>query len=254
MDLSGVLAIDDVDARGAEPLGVGVPFVAEWIEPCRDDQRRRLAGEILRAQRRGARVVTVGVRRQILRRVPLDAVARDDVALDELAMRCRVEREIDGGIDQHLARRHGHAGLRRELRHHRRQIPSGRVARDGDTRGIRAELGRVRAKPAIRGEAIVDGGRELVLGRQSIIDRNDDRAGTQREPRAQAVVRLEIALHPAAAVEVRDHRARRRTDTRGVVDPPGNRARRSGNGDVLDACEVGRRFVHQLYHRPELLP
>src|SRR5262252_10554058 len=68
------------------------------------------------------------------------------------------------------------------------------------------------------------------------------------------MMRLQIALHPSAAVEIRDHRARWRTDASGVVDPPRNRTSRTGNGDVLDARDPGRRLVHQLHHRSELLP
>ena len=87
-----------------------------------------------------------------------------------------------------------------------------------------------------------------------IVDVIVDRTGTVRQACAQPVMRLKIALHPSTAVEVRDHRSHGRIDVRGVVDPPRNRARGSGNGDMLDAREVGRRLVHQVHHRPELLP
>src|SRR5215510_2688352 len=68
------------------------------------------------------------------------------------------------------------------------------------------------------------------------------------------MMRLKIALHPSAAVEIRDPRARWRTAAHGIVDSPRNRTPGSGNGDVLDARDPGRRLVHQLHHRPELLP
>src|SRR5215475_1290520 len=67
-------------------------------------------------------------------------------------------------------------------------------------------------------------------------------------------MRLKITLHPSTAVEVRDHRARWCTDACGIVDPPRNRARRSGNGEALDTRQAGCRLIHQLHHRPELLP
>src|SRR5262249_60737302 len=76
--------------------------------------------------------------------------------------------------------------------------------------------------PGVGGEAVVDRRRELVLGSQPVVDGHDEHPGVLGQPRAEPVVGLEIALHPAAAVEVRDGRLRslrgaRRIDAGGNV-------------------------------------
>src|SRR5919108_470170 len=81
-----------------------------------------------------------------------------------------------------------------------------------------------RSQPSIRGKCVLDAGRKLVLGREPVIDCDDERVGVQGESRAQAVMRLEIALHPAATVEVshggqQGGRRVRRINTRGKVPP-----------------------------------
>ena len=67
----------------------------------------------------------------------------------------------------------------------------------------------MRAEPAVGRQAVVDRGGELVLGRQPVVDGHDERAGVLGQARAQPVMGLEVALHPAAAVEVRHGRQRR---------------------------------------------
>ena len=95
----------------------------------------------------------------------------------------------------------------------------------------------MRAQPAVGGEAVVDRGRELVLRRQPVVHRDDQRARVLRQPRAEPVMRLEIALHPAAAVEVRDGRATACRRAR-RVDARGDLAGRPGDADVLDAGQA----------------
>ena len=108
------------------------------------------------------------------------------------------------------------------------------------------------AEPAVGRQAVLDRGRELVLGRQPVVDGHDERAGALGQPRAQAVMRLEVALHPAAAVKVRHGRQQRPRGGRGV-DARRNLARRARNADVLDAGQRRRRLVHQRHHRAQLL-
>ena len=69
-----------------------------------------------------------------------NAVARDHVAVDQLAVRVRLEREVDGGVDQRLTGGDGHAAGGGELRDHRREIATGRVAGHGHASGIGTEL------------------------------------------------------------------------------------------------------------------
>src|SRR5512145_129819 len=122
VDLSRILPIDHVHAGRAETIRVVTALVAERIEAGGDDHGRRLAGQARRTQRRGAQVRLVRPAPQILLRVPLDALARDDVAILEVAMRFRVEREVDGGVDQDLARGQWDRGSRRALGDDGREI------------------------------------------------------------------------------------------------------------------------------------
>jgi hypothetical protein len=110
----------------------------------------------------------------------------------------------------------------------------------------------VRSKPAIRGNAVVDRGRELVLGGQTVVDGDHHHVSVLREPRAQAVMCFQIALYPAAAVEVRHRRLQRTTGARGV-DARGNLTRRAWDPNVLDARQLGRRLVHEGHHHAQLL-
>ena len=61
--------------------------------------------------------------------------------------------------------------------------------------------------PARGGDGILDRGRKLVLRRQPVVDRNDDAARRVGERAADLVVALQVADHPAAAVEDRPARA-----------------------------------------------
>ena len=55
--------------------------------------------------------------------------------------------------------------------------------------------------PGGRGEGVVDGGREGVLGREAVVDGDDHGVGVVREPAAGLVVGLEVADDVAAAVQ-----------------------------------------------------
>ena len=105
------------------------------------------------------------------------------------------------GIDQKLKHQRRAAAIAGIQRDHGREIAAGAVAADRQAAGIDAEAGRVGCDPARGRDGVVDGGRELVLGRQPVIDRNDDAARGVGERAADLVVALQVADHPAAAVE-----------------------------------------------------
>ena len=84
---------------------------------------------------------------------------------------------------------------------HRREIAARAVAADRQAAGIDAEAGRVGCDPACGRDGVVHGGRELVLGRQPVMHRNDDAARCVGQRAADLVVALQVADHPAAAVE-----------------------------------------------------
>ncbi len=71
------------------------------------------------------------------------------------------------------------------------------------------------------GERVVDRGRELVLGREPVVDAHDDDPGPVGQHPALVVVGVEVADHEAAAVE-EDGDAEGRV-VRGRVDPQGQR-------------------------------
>ena len=96
--------------------------------------------------------------------------------------------------------------------------------------------------PAHRGHAVLEPGRKLVLGRQAIVDARQQKVAGQREPPAGAVVRIEAADHPAAAMDV-DQAGRRSRDA-GVIQAHAQRALRTRD----------RVVVHRPERRPVRVP
>src|SRR5947209_4097974 len=71
----------------------------------------------------------------------------------------------------------------------------------GSPRGVAADRRRTSRDPP-GGRVRVLGRRgERMLGREAVIDRGDQAAGAIRQEPADSVVRLEVADHPATAVE-----------------------------------------------------
>ena len=122
-------------------------------------------------------------------------------------MRGRVHRKIGGGIDQQLACELWAVAIARRKRNHRGEIAAGAVAADHDPRRIDAELSGVVGYPFGGGDAVVDRSGIFVLGREAIVDGDDDQLALMGHLAADHVVGIDIADHPAAAVE--EHQARR---------------------------------------------
>src|SRR5688572_5960649 len=78
------------------------------------------------------------------------------------------------------------------------------VAGHDDMRHIAAERGHVRRRPSCRGQAILEGAGERRLGRPAVVDADDDGLELERQGARLALVREEVARHPAAAMEVDD--------------------------------------------------
>ena len=100
--------------------------------------------------------------------------------------------------------RRGTAPVARHERDDRGEVAAGAVAADREPGGVTAELGRVLAKPRDDRVRVLHAGREPVLGRETVVDRDDDAAGRVADRAAHAVVGVEVADHPPAAVEERD--------------------------------------------------
>ena len=125
---------------------------------------------------------------------------------------------------------------------------------------VGTELRRMRGHPGGGREGRVDTGRELVLGRQRIGHRDHDRLRRHGERAREAVVRVEVAEHEAAAVEEHDdrqHLLRRRVvdahverPHRGVDAPVGDRGHRRAGWQRREHAahalsdRVGRERVH----------
>ena len=92
-------------------------------------------------------------------------------------------------------------GDRARLRHDRREVRPGRVPADREPLGVAAERLGVRARPRGRREGVLEAGRERMLGRQPVVDREYGVATLVGERPREVVVRLEVAEHPAAAVQ-----------------------------------------------------
>jgi hypothetical protein len=91
--------------------------------------------------------------------------------------------------------------------------------------------------PLSRGVAVVEGRRVDVLGREPVVDRDDERAGPVGDAADRVVADVEVADHPAAAVEVHDHGLR--VVVAGGVDPDGDVARGPGDRPVLGGDLLG---------------
>ena len=117
-------------------------------------------------------------------------------------------REIGGGIDQHLAAIAGPLPSRAAIATTAARLPPAlsppTISREASMPSCLALSG----DPFGRGDGVVDGGGEFVLGRQPIVDRDDDQLAFIGELAAHHVMGIEIADHPAAAVK--EHQARRK--------------------------------------------
>ena len=111
---------------------------------------------------------------------PLDHGMRQQDAGLGLAVRGMLHRKIGGGIDQHLAGELWAVAVARGKRHDGGEIAAGAVAADQQLRGVDAELFRVGGNPFRRRDGVVDGGGEFVLGREAVIDRDDDQLAFMR--------------------------------------------------------------------------
>ena len=135
---------------------------------------------------------------------------RHVVVGEEEAVREQVPRPAPGGpvgrrVEEQLEDR-PRALVHRLQAHGRGQVRARAVAADRERRRVRAErLGVARGEPE-RGERVLGGGREVVLRRQPVPDRQHPDLGVPGEITAGRVVRLDAADDPAAAVEVHEQR------------------------------------------------
>ena len=88
-------------------------------------------------------------------------------------------------------------------------------------------------------KAILDPGREFVLGREAVIDRDDDASRAGAQIAAHAVMRVEAAQHKAAAVK--EHQQRKRARAVRRIDAEAQRPARPIDRLLADSCDLGGR-------------
>ena len=140
--------------------------------------------------------------------------------------------------------------IARHQRDRRGEVAARAVAADGDPGGVDAEIGRVARGPKGCRVRVLGRGRELVLGRQPVVDRHHHASRAVGDRATRRVVGVETADDPTPAVEVDERGERRRGRVLRPVDAHGNRAFGAGHGAVLHACHGlrvgGQRRDHAL--------
>ena len=172
-------------------------------------------------------------------------------------------RHVDAGVDEELERGRLRLAAQRERRD-RGEVAARAVAADGDAARVGAERVRAAGDVRERGARVVGRGRERVLGREPVVDRQDAHAGEVREQAARRVVRRDRALDPSAAVVVDEQRARRGLAGRdvearaegagGALDRPvlgGDRQARAGRHRRDRRVEPGPQLVERQVSRPD---
>ena len=137
---------------------------------------------------------------------PLHRGGGEAVPLPELAVGGGVAARVGDRVDQRL---HAQRDLAAQpARDDRGEVAAGAVARDRQPLGVGAERGRVGGEPADRAGRVLEPGRERRLGREPVVDADDDRARRVGERAHDGVEGVDRAEHPAAAVQVDDERQR----------------------------------------------
>ncbi len=245
-------------AGRAQLLSIRRALVRQRVVLGRRDPRRRDIGERRRVartvQRRETPVVAIGRVTQILREEPLDRVAGQQIAVREPRMRIGLLVPGRARIDQQLQRER-HAPVAREHRADGGQRAARAVAADREPRRIDAEFDGMRVQPDERIFRIVHRGREPMLGREPVIDRQYRAMRIAGEHPAERVVRRHAADRETAAVIVDERRQRlgetrcdgqvetgaeRRAVARGHVEILDRKHRRGGDLEDQRAALIGR--------------
>jgi hypothetical protein len=147
------------------------------------------------------------------------------------------EVEVGDRVEQQLRGEAGALAVAGGDRDRRGEVPAGAVPAGGDALGVASQLGGVLGHPRGRREAVVEGSGVGVLEREPVVDRDDDGAGPVGDPADRVVADVDVADHPAAAVEVHDDRLR--PVARGGVDASGDVPGGSGDRPVLGGDLLG---------------
>ena len=196
VDLAGILGQSRLDSGGGQPGGVCPTLVTERVELSSDDQGRGEAGEIL-ADRREPLVLGQRAASCVCLDEPVVDLARKHQPIVSGARGVALVHpvcDVDRGVDQDLER-HFETLLLGPQRSHRSKAAACAVATDGHPLGIDAEVGCVGDHPRKGGPCVVGGGRERVLGGESVVDGDHDDTGAIGDSTILAIVGLEVAEH-----------------------------------------------------------
>src|SRR5581483_10028877 len=145
--------------------------------------------------------------------------------------------EIGARAIHELKNKRWAALIPRHLCNHSGKIAARAISADSDSVRIAIDRGSVCSYPFGRSKTILGRGWKFVLGCQPIIHGNDDAPGSIRQAATDAIMRIQVADHPAATVEV-DEERKGSASLRGI-DSDRDLAPRSRNRPILD---VGDRF------------
>ncbi len=231
----------------AQPRRIGNPLVPEDVTVGGDDQGGRQAGQVIGGERADQRPVPAIGPNVPLEHQPTgrDVQAGAGAGLPGLRAQSGVEERVDerlvpDGRRVPGARDEGERGG---------EVATGAVPGDGDA--VRVDTGEAAVgQPAQRVGAVVESGRERVLGSEPIADRDHDVRRAGSDLGAQPVAPGETTKDEAATVQVEHSRA-----LDGARRPVHAHAQRAAAAvdDLLGARHAGRPAPLRPPRRSELL-
>ena len=258
MDHAIVIHMHRVNARRFHRFGIGAAFVAQRVKARRDDIGFRQSGERGGFQRRDARVVAVRAFQVVIEK-PHHAVTFEKITAGIRRVGARVHIRVGDGIDQQLKRDTRALFGLGDLRHDSGKIAARTVTRDSDACHVHAERAAIGLNPFDGRVAIINRGGKHMLGRKPIIDSHNHHTRFIRQRPAERIMRFKITDHPAATVEINQHRQRATARRDRCINAQGNIAVGPFNRPVLDltdrhALQVQRRgntAIHlaAIFHR-----
>src|SRR6202012_5968218 len=129
-----------------------------------------------------------------------------------------------------------------------RQQSSSGIAADRDTPGIDTQCRRVIEYPAQCRGGVVQRRRPFVFGGKTVFHRDDTKAALVCEEAAKPIMRVEIADHEAAAMEIDQCRHRRAASRNGSIGAGPDIALRSRDLEILDLAARNILWAHQAHH------
>ena len=236
MDHAGIARHRHRHARLAQPRGIRLALVTERVVFRGDDESRRQSLELRRGQRRGVGLGPVLRALEVVVPEPAHRIPREQVAVGVVAIRPRVEVVLRDRIGEHLERQRGTAPVAAHEADGGGEVPARAVTADGQAPPVDAETPGLAGDPLGRRVRVFGGDGVLVLGGEAVVDARHDRSRGIGERAADAVMRLDVADHPAAAMEV-DVGGEGPATRRGIA-PHGDCPAVDGHPVIVDARDV----------------